>query len=414
MSYELFVANRFLRSDALEGKGSRPAVRIAIAGIALGIAVMLIAMAVIVGFKREVRNRIVGFGGHIQVLPVAGYTANALTLINCDDTTLALLAEAEGVASVQRIASQPGIIHTADAFQGVMLKGVDSTFNWNFFQSSLIEGVTLKALPDSITNGAVVSSAIAAAMNLSLGDDFAVYFVSNNLRVRKFCVAGIYKTTFSDYDKLYIVTDLNIIRQLNGWHGSECSSLELLVDDYSTLDFTASNVFGTLIAASGSERMRYRVETIESLMPQMFDWLDMLDTNAAVILVLMLAVSGFCVISGLLILILERRCEIGILKALGAGNSAIRRIFLAHAGYLISKGLLWGNVIGLAVIALQYFFHIIPLDPEAYYVDSVPVYLTFGAWIGLNAGLGVAAFLLLIAPSYIVTKISPVEAMRFD
>lgn len=417
MSYELFIANRFLRADAVGGNGSRPAVRIAIAGIALGLAVMIIAIAVIVGFKREVRNQVVGFGGHIQVFPSEDYGIERISpssVMRLSDETFSLLCDIDGITSVQRIATQPGIINTPAAFQGILLKGVDDTFDWDFFRSGLMDGTTLDFLPDTVRNGAVVSKAIADAMDLVVGDDFVVYFVNNNLRVRKFTVAGVYKTTFSDYDKLFIITDLEVIRSLNGWHNGEYTSLELLVDDYGKLDITASGLFMELMSVSDGGRMNYRVETIETMMPQMFDWLGMLDMNAAVILVLMLAVSGFCVISGLLILILERRQTIGLLKALGADNRSIRKIFLSQAGYLISKGLLWGNIIGLIIIALQFWFHIIPLDPEAYYVDSVPVFLTFGAWFGLNLGLGIAAFLMLIAPSYLVTKISPVEAMRFD
>lgn len=249
-------------------------------------------------------------------------------------------------------------------------------------------------------------------MNLRVGDSFVVYIVTDGLRARKFTVAGIYQTTFADYDKLYILTDINQIQRLNHWADNQYSSLEILVNDYSRLNQTSSDLFNKIITYSHNTNILYRVETIESLTPQIFDWLAMLDMNAVVIIILMLAVSGFCVISGLLILILERSATIGLLKSLGANNWTIRRIFLTQSAYLISRGMLWGNIIGLLIVAIQYFTHIIPLDPTSYYVDHVPVYLSFSAWLLINIGLAIASILMLVGPSYFVTRISPAEAMR--
>ena len=250
-------------------------------------------------------------------------------------------------------------------------------------------------------------------MNLKIGDSYTIYFASNNgLRARKFIVAGIYKTTFADYDKLYILTDISHIQRLNQWTDNQFSTLEILVNDYSRLNQTSADLFNKIIIYSHNTDILYRVETIESLTPQIFDWLAMLDMNAIVIIILMLAVSGFCVISGLLILILERSATIGLLKSLGANNWTIRRIFLTQSTYLISRGMLWGNVIGLTIIAIQYFTHIIPLDPTSYYVDHVPVQLSLSAWLLINIGLASASILMLVGPSYFVTRISPAEAMR--
>ena len=249
-------------------------------------------------------------------------------------------------------------------------------------------------------------------MNLRIGDSFVVYIVTDGLRARKFTVAGIYQTTFADYDKLYILTDINKIQRLNRWEDNQYSSLEILVNDYSRLNQASADLFNRIITYSHNTDILYRVETIESLTPQIFDWLAMLDMNAIVIIILMLAVSGFCVISGLLILILERSATIGLLKSLGANNWTIRRIFLTQSAYLISRGMLWGNIIGLLIIATQYFTHIIPLDPTSYYVDHVPVYLSLTAWLLINIGLAIASVLMLVGPSYFVTRISPAEAMR--
>ena len=411
MSVITFIANRFNREERDNKKMSRPAVRIAIIGIALGLAVMLLSIAVIVGFKREVRNQIIGFGSHIQIMSYNNYNS-----LNSEPITLtpqldSLLQSTPNITDIQHIATQPGIIHTEKAFQGILLKGIDSTYNWDFFSKNLIEG----SIPHSsflTPNSSLISSSIARTMNLRVGDSFVVYIVTDGLRARKFTVAGIYQTTFADYDKLYILTDINQIQRLNQWADNQYSSLEILVNDYSRLNQTSSDLFNKIITYSHNTNILYRVETIESLTPQIFDWLAMLDMNAVVIIILMLAVSGFCVISGLLILILERSATIGLLKSLGANNWTIRRIFLTQSAYLISRGMLWGNIIGLLIVAIQYFTHIIPLDPTSYYVDHIPVYLSFSAWLLINIGLAIASILMLVGPSYFVTRISPAEAMR--
>ena len=405
---ELFIANRFNREERDNQQMSRPAVRIAIVGIALGLAVMLISMAVIVGFKREVRNQIIGFGSHIQVTSLKDYSSFEIQPITLTDQLDSLLSTVGNVSDIQHVASQPGIIHTSEAFQGVLLKGVDSTYNWDFFSRNLVEGEICNQ------QSTLISTAIARAMGLKVGDSFTVYIVTDQLRARKFTVSGIYQTTFSDYDKLYIITDISHIQRLNRWEENQYTSLEILVEDYSQLKQTSSELFDKVIEYANVSDELCRVETIETLTPQIFDWLAMLDMNAVVIIILMLAVSGFCVISGLLILILERSATIGLLKTLGASNWTIRKIFLVQSWYMISRGMLWGNLIALLVICVQYFTHIIPLDPTSYYVDHVPVYLTFGAWLGINIGLGVSAMLMLVGPSHFITRISPSEAMRRD
>ena len=411
MSVVTFIANRFNREERDNKKMSRPAVRIAIIGIALGLAVMLLSIAVIVGFKREVRNQIIGFGSHIQIMSYNNYNSLYSEPITLTPQLDSLLQSTPNITDIQHIATQPGIIHTEKAFQGILLKGIDSTYNWDFFSKNLIEG----SIPHSsflTPNSSLISSSIARTMNLCVGDSFVVYIVTDGLRARKFTVAGIYQTTFADYDKLYILTDINQIQRLNQWADNQYSSLEILVNDYSRLNQTSSDLFNKIITYSRNTNILYRVETIESLTPQIFDWLAMLDVNAVVIIILMLAVSGFCVISGLLILILERSATIGLLKSLGANNWTIRRIFLTQSTYLISRGMLWGNIIGLLLISIQHFTHIIPLDPTSYYVDHVPVHLSLTAWLLINICLAIASILMLVGPSYFVTRISPAEAMR--
>lgn len=411
MSVITFIANRFNREERDNQQMSRPAVRIAIIGIALGLAVMLISIAVIVGFKREVRNQIIGFGSHIQVMSYNNYNSLEADPITLTPQLDSLLHSTPNITDIQHIATQPGIIHTPEAFQGILLKGVDSTYNWDFFSRNLIDG-TIPDPSQPTSHFSLISSSIARAMNLKVGDNFTIYFATNTLRARKFTVTGIYQTTFSDYDKLYIITDINHIQRLNNWAENQFSSLEILVKDYALLNKTSSDLFNKIIIYSHSTDNLCRVETIENLTPQIFDWLAMLDMNAIVIIILMLAVSGFCVISGLLILILERSATIGLLKSLGASNWTIRKIFLVQSTYMISRGMIWGNLIGLTIIAIQYFTHIIPLDPTSYYVDHVPVYITITTFLLLNICLAIASMLMLVGPSYFVTRISPAEAMR--
>lgn len=407
MNLEYFIARRFSSAENRRSM-SRPAVRIAVTGIALGVAVMLISIAVIVGFKREVRKQITGFGSHIQILPQYSAFGVEQQYISFDSATIGNLKALGNVASVQNVVSRTGIIHTKEAFQGVIVKGVDSTYNWEFFKQNLLLGSTLDT--DSLLQGAIISRSLANAMQLDTGSRFDVYFADKTLRARRFKVAGIYQTSFAEYDKLYIIAHLGTMQRLNGWQSGRYSQMELLLDRFELCDRTAADVLSTII--TDPNYSNYRVETIETLTPQIFDWLDMLDMNAVVIMVLMIAVSGFCVISGLLILILERSATIGLFKSLGATNSTIRRIFLAQGSILISKGIVWGNVLGLAIIAIQFFTHIVPLDPESYYVGYVPVWLTFTSWLAINAGVALAGMAMLVAPTYIVTRISPAEAMR--
>lgn len=408
MKYEHFIARRFSREQSHGHEMSRPAIRIAIAGVAVGLAVMLISIAVVVGFKREVSAQVIGFGSHIRVSEFGNYSNLVDTPITPSPAFEARLAALPNVTDVQRVARKPGIIQTDNAFQGVIIKGVDTTYNWAFFRSNLVRGTILDY--DAGQNRAIISTSLARRMELDTGSTFIVYFVGQNLRARKFRVSAIYETTFPDYDNLYILTDIRHIRQLNHWSDAQCSSLELLVSHWDGLDATRDDVF----RAASAEQDHYLVETVRETAPQIFDWLDMLDMNAVIILVLMMLVSGFCIISGLLILILERTQTIGLMKALGATDRSIRTVFLTQAVYLIGRGVAWGNIVGLALIALQYFTGLIPLDPASYYVDHVPVWLPWQWWLTLNVGMTLISVLILVAPSHLVARISPKELITND
>lgn len=412
MNLEYFIAKRIhFRQDRKHV--SRPAVRIAILGIAIGLAVMLLAVSIVTGFKKEIRNKTIGFGGHIQITNFDSNNTYELTPILLNDTLKNELATIPGVKHIQAFATKPGIIKTNEQFQGIVLKGIDENFDWDFFKSNLSEGDILH-ISDSLQNQAVISKHQADLFKLKLGDTFFAYFMQDQVRARKFTISGIYSTNFIEYDKLFILTDMRHIRQLNDWQDWEVSGYEILIQDFDKIDEIGDQVyFKTANKAQANGNMLY-TQTIRDINPQIFSWLDLLDINVWVILFLMLAVAGFNMISGLLILILERTTMIGILKSIGATNWSVRKIFLYHSLFLIGKGMLWGNIIGLSICAIQYFTGIIPLDPEAYYIATVPILFNWPLIIGLNIGTLLASILMMIGPSYLITKILPAKIIRYE
>lgn len=412
MNLEYFIAKRIhFRQDRKHV--SRPAVRIAILGIAIGLTVMLLAVSIVTGFKKEIRNKTIGFGGHIQITNFDSNNTYELTPIMLNDTLINELAAIPGVKHIQAFATKPGIIKTNEQFQGIVLKGIDKHFDWDFFKSNLLEGDILH-IGDSLQNQAVISKHLADLFKLKLGDSFFSYFMQDQVRARKFTISGIYSTNFIEYDKLFILTDMRHIRQLNNWQDSEVSGYEILINNFDEIDEIGDQVyFKTANKAQANGNMLY-TQTIRDINPQIFSWLDLLDINVWVILFLMLAVAGFNMISGLLILILERTTMIGILKSIGATNWSVRKIFLYHSLFLIGKGMLWGNIIGLSICAIQYFTGIIPLDPEAYYIATVPVLFNWPLIIGLNIGTLLASILMMIGPSYLITKILPAKIIRYE
>ncbi len=410
---EYFIAKRIHFQQGRKNV-SRPAVRIAIIAIALGLAVMIIAVGVVIGFKQEIRNKIVGFGGHIRISNYDSNNTFETNPINFDQHFADSLALINGVKSVQLYATKPGIIKTQDDFQGIVLKGIDRHFNWTFFRSQLVEGDTLQ-LTDSLQNNILISKHLADMLRLKVGDSFFTYFIKDQIKARKFTITGIYSTNFIEYDKLFILTDVRHIQRLSGWESSQYSGYEVLLTDFDKMESIANELNLYVQQSVTSEKsQQYYVQTIKDLTPQLFGWLDLLDVNVWVILSLMLAVAGFNMISGLLILILERTNMIGILKSVGATNWSVRKIFLYYAVFLIGKGMLWGNVIGLSFCALQYFTHILPLDPEAYYVPYVPIVFNWTYLFLLNVGTFAASILMMIAPSYLISKISPAKIIRYE
>lgn len=416
MNFELFIARRihFSKERGDSRRVTPPAVRIAVAGIALGVAMMILSVAIVVGFKQEVRNKMVGFGSHIRVSNFDSNSSYETAPIFVGDSLKSLLSALSGIRHVETFATKPGILKTETDFQGIVLKGIDVEYDWTFFRKHLKEGELFSIDTGKVTNDVLISQQLADMLRLRCGDSFHAYFVQDEVRARKFRICGIYDTGFTDYDKLFVLTDIKHIRRLNGWEADAVSGLELQVDDYDDLDEVAAAVDDRLLNRRDRKGNIFYVRSIKELNPMIFSWLDVLDLNVVVILVLMMAVSGFTMISGLLIIILERTNMIGILKALGQQDRSLRRVFLYISAFLIGKGMLWGNIIGLALCWIQSFFRPLSLDPSVYYLDAVPIHLTPGSWLLINLGASVVSLLMMLAPSYLITKISPAKTIRFE
>lgn len=416
MNWKLFIACRIYQTKEKEGDRnvSKPAVRIAMVGIAIGLAVMILSVAVVVGFKHEVRDKVIGLGADILVTSLDVVQSYQVTPVVGDDSLISALGKMPGVKHVQRYATKPGMIMTSDNFQGIVLKGIGQEYDTTFLHRHLQEG-HIPAFTDSVSsNQVLVSKTIADRLGVRVGDKLYTYYLENNIRARRLTVAGIYQTNFSSYDDLFLLTDLRTVERLNNWEPGQVGGLEIQVTDYDLLDETNGYILSSLDKKTDKYGGRYYAQTIEEVYPQIFAWLDLLDINVWVILVLMVGVAGFTMISGLLIIILERTNMIGVLKALGADNTAIRKVFLSFAVFLIRKGMLWGNVIALTCCAVQYFFRPVRLDPAVYYIDAVPIELNLWIWLLLNAGTLVVSVLMLVGPSYLISRIHPARSIRFE
>ena len=415
MNWKLFVAQRIYRSKEGKKEVSRPAVLIARWGITVGLSVMIMAVAVVVGFKHEVRDKVVGIGSDIAITNFDVQKSYETIPIVAGDSLMEVLQGMQGVKHAQRYSTKPGMIMTDDNFLGMVLKGVSQEYDWTFLKKHLLEGEIPAFSDTASTNRTLISRTIANKLHLKLGDKLYTYYISGeNVRARRLEVAGIYQTNFSIYDDLFLLTDLYTVNRLNAWQKDQVSGIELEVTDYALLETTKETLQGELDMMKDRYGGTYYTQTVEEQNPQIFAWLDLLDLNVWVILILMTGVAGFIMISGLLIIILERTNMIGVLKALGADNFSIRKVFLSFSVFLIGRGMLWGNVIGLAFVGIQSFFRPFKLDPATYYVDSVPVEFNVWWWVLLNVCTLVVSVLMLVGPSYLIAHIHPAKSIRFE
>jgi len=414
MNLELFIAKRIHFGGDNHKKVSSPAIKIAITGIALGLTAMILSVCIVIGFKKQIRDKVIGFSSHIQITSFDNNTSYETYPISLDSTFTNGLKAMEGVKHIEVFATKPGIIKTDTDFQGVVLKGISSDYDWAFFKSNMVSGSVFEVSDTTSREQVIISKYIADRLNLKVGDSFLTYFIQEPIKYRKLYITGIYSTDFSDYDKIFIITRIGMIQRLNSWDEDQVSGIELFLNNFEEVDEFKNELFFDM--ASYRDRMgnAFLTRSVKDINPMIFNWLQLLDMNVWIIIILMLAVSGFTMISGLLILILERTNMIGILKALGAKNISIRKVFLYVSSFLIIRGMIWGNVIALTICFIQKQFGLIKLDPSIYYISEMPVNLNFGYILLINFGAFLVSMAMMIGPSYLIAKISPAKSIKYE
>ena len=414
MNLPLFLAKRIFNDKGDKRKVSRPAIRIATAGVAIGLAVMIISVCVVIGFKHTIRDKVVGFGSHITVANFLAMQSGEPFPICTNDSLIKTVEHIDGVSHAQRFGLKQGILKTNTDFLGVMLKGIGPEYDTTFIHQNIVAGSIPKFSDKVSHNKIVISKTMADKLKLKVGDRIFTYFINNDVRIRRFTVAGIYQTNLSRFDEVIAYTDLYTTVKLNGWEPDQSSGVELTVKDFNELPIVDDRVIHKINTTVDSYGETYTSETIQEANPQIFSWLDLLDLNVWIILGLMVCVAGFTMISGLLIIILERTNMIGLLKALGAKNRTIRHTFLWFAIFIIGKGLLFGNILGIGLVVLQRFTGFVKLDAQTYYVSTVPVELDPILIVLINLATLVISVLVLIVPSYLVSHIHPAKSMHYE
>ncbi len=414
MNLPFFIAKRIYNDQGDKRKVSRPAIHIATVGVAIGLAVMIVTVSVVLGFKHTIRDKVIGFGSHIQVQNMLTYLSSESHPILINDSVLRSYEQIEGVKHVERYCLSQGILKTDDDFLGVMFKGVGPEYDLNFLSQHLLEGEMPVFSDTASTNKLLVSKMIADKLRLKAGDRIFAYFIGESVRTRRFTVTGIYQTNMTRFDESLCFTDLYTTRKLNDWENEQCSGAEIIVSNFDQLQATADLFVEKVNRKMDKDFNTYSSQTIYEAYPQVFHWLELLDINVWIILALMVCVAGFTMISGLLIIILERTQMIGVLKALGARNKTIRHTFLWFAAFIIGQGLLLGNVIGLGIIALQRYTGLVKLDPQTYYVSEAPMEVNIPLFVLLNIATLLICVFVLIAPSYLISHIHPAKSMRYE
>lgn len=411
MSLELFLAKRLYGTRKGGRRISRPAVAIAQWGVAVGTLVMFVSICIIVGFKQQIRDKIIGFGGHIQVM---GYEAlsDGETPIKADSLFLEELLGVEEVACVQPYVTKPGILVGNDEYEGILLKGVGKEYDFSFINENIVTGELPVWSNDESSNAIVLSKSTANKLNLSVGDKVNLYFLQDGVKARRMSVAAIYETHLSELDNIMALTDIYTVRRLNGWGGDEFSGVEITTGDYSMIENAAVGVNRVVEQYNRNGAMLY-APTIEELYPSLFAWLSVLDQTVWLILILVLFIAGFTTVSGLLILILEKSNFIGVMKAVGSRDISIAKVFLYYSCFIIGKGILWGNVIAVVLCVVQKQFHVIGLDPSMYYMNFVPIEFTW-LLLPMNVGIFILSVLMLILPSMFISRIEPTKAIKFE
>lgn len=394
---EISLGHRLYRSSRHVG--------FALMGITVGVAVMIVTLCVVVGFRQSVSSRVAGFGAHIRVVNFENNNTYELQPISPSDSLIRRIGTFEHVSSVTPFITKPGILKTDTEVRGVILRAGDDSF----FEQNLVRG----AMPVE-DNEVLISSMLARLLSVDVGDRLLCYFVGDQLRVRRITISGIYSTGFAEGDRSFLIATPAMLRRLNAWTDQQCSGLEIRIDRLAHLDEVADRVYFATANRLDEEGDAYYTDNLRQTHPAIFAWLDLLDTNVVVIIVLMLCVSGFSIVSALIILILNSLPFVGTMKALGASNRFLTHVFLTEAMMLVGRGLLYGNLLGFAICVAEYFFHFMPLDPSTYYVDFVPVAFPWGGLLALNLATAVISLIIMLLPANILTRISPARVLRFD
>lgn len=412
MNLELFIAKRLY--DARKGRKriSRPAITIAQWGVSIGLIVMMLSLAIVVGFKNEVRNKIIGFGGHIQISNYEASTSGD-AYITISDENLGRLADCAGVSHAQRFVQRPGLLAMGNEYEGIIVKGIGKEYDTSFFEKQLVEGSIPHRGDSAKGYWIVLSNLMAKKLNCKAGDKINVYFFQDNIKARRMLVAAIYETHLQEMDNLFAFTDIETTRRLNGWSSEQISGVEISVTDDEKIDDVRNNITETASGIANENGEGLFLQTVEEANPALFAWLGVLNQTVWIILVLVLGIAGFTMISGLLILILEKSNLIGVLKAIGAQNVSIRKIFLYYACFIIGKGMLWGNVIAIILCLLQQQTGIVALDPEMYYMNRVPIEFSW-VMIPMNIFMFILSVAMLLLPSMLISKIEPSKAIKFE
>jgi len=417
LNTNLFIARRIFSAKENRNNLSHRIVNIALFGIVLGLVVLILSVAIVTGYKSEVGRKVIGFGSHLQIVNLDSNQSFETAPISEVQPFIQELKNMEGIRRVQVFATKPGIIRTDDEIQGVVLKGIGPDFDWSFFQENKVAGEPFHVQDTVRSNKVWVSKQMADLLKLKLGDDLIMFFIHQSEfvpRQRKFELAGIYKTSLEEFDRMFVLVDINHIRRLNNWKNDEVSGFEILVNDFKTLSDQEKEVHHLLLRNSVADGPVLQVVSIKEKYRHIFDWLSLLDMNVWIILVLMVLVAGFNMVSSLLVIILERTQMIGILKAMGARNWSIRKVFLYFSVLLILKALVLGNLLGVGICLIQKYTHVLRLDPTSYYLDYVPINLNVWHLLLLNVGTVSVTMLMLLLPSYFITKVSPEKTIRFE
>lgn len=417
-----FLAKHFFASELhnssqeKNNKASRPAIRIATGGIIVGLAIMIISLCFVKGFQDEIRRKLTGFTSHIELLNVKSFTSPEDYPILVEEQLVEHIKNNDKCKHIQRVSNKIGVLKTQNDFAGIILKGIGQDYDSSFLNKHIVEGTIPDFNDNRATNQVVISRTLAEILNLKVGDRIYSYFFSTTIKQRRFEIAAIYDTHMPQFDKSVVWTDIYTVNRLNGWNGNQYSKLEIQLSSFEEIESVKEYISEFLSKKMKSSYNDYSILSIKENpnTASVLSWLDLLDFNVIIILIIMIGVAGFTMISGLLILILERTYTIGILKTLGCTNYRIQQTFLWYSSFIVLRGMLWGNIIGILIVGIQYWYKLIHLNPDIYYIDYVPVKLDLTSILILNVACLLIIMALLVIPSLFVTRIEPAKSIKFD